>query len=409
MQFLQSNITSRVKELNQSSVLKMIYFYGPIKRSDIAEQLGLTMPTITTNVNSLIGAGLVQEEENAPCPAGNRGRKARPVDIVPDAQHYVGIEMRGSRGVICVQNFRGQTLYEAKDETPYRDYEKNMELSCAMLHEALRCCGLALEDIAGIGFCMPGLVNGQEGILDTWPSYGWLNKNIRADLAALSGYTGPISVENNACVRAYGARLEQRKMLNEVPNFAYFFLSQGIACPFFLNTANVVGSVVGAGEVGHMIMEPNGLPCSCGNRGCLEAYSSNTAVIAQCTQALEEGSAPLLRARCPNGAALTMEDILAAQASGDEVVRQIIEGAVYHIGIAIANIINFSCPRIMFIDGVLFSSEENQERLWEIVNRNLCNVIHTDTEFIFVKSHDYSGANGAAALAIYNSLENYTE
>ena len=90
-------------------------------------------------------------------------------------------------------------------------------------------------------------------------------------------------------------------------------------------------------------------------------------------------------------------------------VRQIIEGAVYHIGIAIANIINFSCPRIMFIDGVLFSSEENQERLWEIVNRNLCNVIHTDTEFIFVKSHDYSGANGAAALAIYNSLENYTE
>ena len=109
MQFLQSNITSRVKELNQSSVLKMIYFYGPIKRSDIAEQLGLTMPTITTNVNSLIGAGLVQEEENAPCPAGNRGRKARPVDIVPDAQHYVGIEMRGSRRVICVQNFRGPT------------------------------------------------------------------------------------------------------------------------------------------------------------------------------------------------------------------------------------------------------------------------------------------------------------
>ena len=133
MQFLQSNITSRVKALNQSSVLKMIYFYGPIKRSDIAEQLGLTMPTITTNVNSLIGAGLVQEEQN-PCPDSNRGRKARPVDIIPDAQHYVGIEMRGSRRVICVQNFRGQILYTAKDDTPCRDYEKNMELSCAMLH-----------------------------------------------------------------------------------------------------------------------------------------------------------------------------------------------------------------------------------------------------------------------------------
>lgn len=408
MQFLQSNVTSRVKALNQSSVLKMIYFYGPIKRSDIAEQLGLTMPTITTNVNSLIGAGLVQEEQN-PCPDNNRGRKARPVDIIPDAQHYVGIEMRGSRRVICVQNFRGQILYTAKDDTPCRDYEKNMELSCAMLHEALEHCRLTLEDVAGIGFCTPGLVNGQEGILDTWPSYGWLNKNIRADLAALTGYTGPISVENNACVRAYGARLEQRKMLNEVPNFAYFFVSYGIACPFFLNTANVVGSVVGAGEVGHMIMEPNGLPCSCGNRGCLEAYASNTAVIAQCSQALAEGGAPILRSLCPEGADPTMEQILSAQASGDEVVCRILDGAVYRIGIAIANIINFSCPRIMFVDGALFGAVKNQETLREIVNRNLCNVIHTDTEFIFVRSHDFSGAAGAASLAIYNSLDNYTE
>lgn len=408
IQFLQSNITSRIKALNQSSVLKMIYFYGPIKRADMAEQLGLTMPTITTNVNSLIGAGLVQEEES-PCSEGSRGRKARPVDIVPDAQHYVGIEMRGSRRVICVQNFRGRSLYTAKDDTPCRDYEKNMAWSCGMLRQALRQCGLTLDDIAGIGFCTPGLVNGQEGILDTWPSYGWINKNIRADLAALSGYTGPISVENNACVRAYGARLEQRRMLNEVPNFAYFFLSHGVACPFFLNTANVVGSVVGAGEVGHMIMEPNGLPCSCGNRGCLEAYASNTAVIAQCVRVLEEGGAPLLRARCPGGTAPTMEDILAAQTEGDEAVCRIIHGAISRIGIAIANIINFSCPRIMFVDGVLFSAENNQALLREIVHRNLCNVIRTDTEFIFVKSHDFSGANGAAALAIYNSLENYTE
>ena len=410
IQFLQSNITSRIKALNKSSVLKMIYFYGPIKRSDMAEQLGLTMPTITTNVNCLMAAGLVQEEQDEKlCSDSSRGRKARPVDIIPDARHYVGIEMQGSRRVICVQNFRGQTLYAAKDETPCRDYERNMELSCAMLREALEACRLTLEDVAGIGFCTPGLVNSQEGMLDTWPSYGWRNKNVRADLAALSGYAGPISVENNACVRAYGVRLEQRGMLNEVPNFAYFFLSFGIACPFFLNTANVVGSVVGAGEVGHMIMEPDGLPCSCGNRGCLEAYSSNAAVAARCAQALEEGGAPILRGLCPDGTAPTMEHILAAQVAGDETVCRILDGAVRHIGVAIANIINFSCPRIMFVDGVLFREERNQALLREVVNRNLCNVIHTDTEFIFVESHDFSGANGAAALAIYNSLENYTE
>lgn len=403
MQLIQTSGVSGSVAASRSAILKTIYYRGPIKRSDIAKQLALTMPTITTNINHMIASGLVKEENKLDSSANSLGRKARPVSIIAEARHFVGIEMRGFQRIISVQDFLGRTLYCKKDGTPHPSYEENLKLSCDLLYEALDACGFTLNNITGIGFCVPGVVNSAEGRLDTLPSYGWRDKAVRADVASMTGYSGPISVENNACARAYGLRLLQKDLLMDVHNFTYFFISRGIACPLFLDTGNVVGSVVGAGEVGHMIMQPDGLLCSCGNRGCLEAYSSDVAVITRCKEALQQGKAPLLQRFCPDGEP-SMHDIIAAQSAGDEDVRKIAQEAVYRIGIAVANVVNFASSRIMFIDGVLFGVPENRELLLNVIHTNLCNALHSDTEFRFVEPNDYSGANGAAALAIHDSL-----
>lgn len=403
MRLIQTSGVSGSVAASRSAILKTIYYRGPIKRSDIAKQLALTMPTITTNINHMIASGLVKEENKLDSSANSLGRKARPVSIIAEARHFVGIEMRGFQRIISVQDFLGRTLYCKKDGTPHPSYEENLKLSCDLLYEALDACGFTLNDITGIGFCVPGVVNSAEGRLDTLPSYGWRDKTVRADVASMTGYSGPISVENNACARAYGLRLLQKDLLMDVHNFTYFFISRGIACPLFLDTGNVVGSVVGAGEVGHMIMQPDGLLCSCGNRGCLEAYSSDVAVITRCKEALQQGKAPLLQQFCPDDEP-SMHDIIAAQSAGDEDVRKIAQEAVYRIGIAVANVVNFASSRIMFIDGVLFGVPENRELLLNVIHTNLCNALHSDTEFRFVEPNDYSGANGAAALAIHDSL-----
>ena len=325
------------------------------------------------------------------------------MSIVYDATYYVGIEIRGFKRAISVRNLMGKTIYANQDNRLFHDYDKNVKLGCSMLQEALDVCELTLDDISGIGFCMPGVVNNAEGILDTLPSFGWRDKLVREDVRALTGYSGSISIENNACARAYGLRLAQRELLKDIHNFTYFFISRGIACPLFLDTNNVVGSVVGAGEVGHMIMQPNGLLCSCGNRGCLEAYSSDVAVIDRCKEAMERGEANLLRDLC-QGKQPTMKNIISAQMQGDEDVRRIVEGAVNMLGVAVANVVNFASSRIMFIDGVLFGVPENREQLLNVIHTNLCNALHPGTEFRFVEPNDYSGANGAAALAIHDSL-----
>lgn len=408
MQFEQGANPSRVKAGNQAAILKTIYLCGPIKRSEVARRLGLTLPTITTNINSMMARGIVRETGSERSITHFAGRKAHLVDIVPESRHFAGVEIQGMRRTVCLLDYRGKVLYQKEHTGEEREYGKNIALTCGMVDRALSACGLRPEDIAGIGVCLPGLVDTQQGVLEVRPSYSWTHKNIRADMASRMNYPGPIYVENNACARAYGAQLFRREDLGDAQTFAYLFLNQGIACPLVLNTAIDFGSVVGAGEVGHMVMVPNGEPCSCGNRGCLEAYASDTAVLRSCAQAIERGEALVLR-RLRGEGPLSMEQVLAAQEAGEEAVAQIVGQAVHILGVAVANINNFACPSLMLIEGRLFSRPENWEHLLEVVRLNLCGVIRRGTRFLFVEPDPFSGAAGAAAMAICKDLETYIE
>lgn len=394
-----------VRRGSQAAILRTIYHFGPVKRSQIAEYLGLTMPTITTNINEMIARGIVRET-GLTAPRSSSGRRARPVDIVPEARHFIGVELQGSRWAVCLLDFRGKALFAESGNSPHQGYDENMHLVCRVIRRALSACGLALEQIAGIGICTPGLVNRVEGILEMRAGLNWSDKNLRHDITALTGYTGPISVENNACARAYGVQVFQRELLTEGRSFAYLFISDGIACPLVPVTDDFVGSVVGMGELGHTVMDPEGPLCRCGNRGCLEAYSSDWAVMSRCTQALKKGKATVLRALCGEQPP-TMDEILQAQAEGDSDVQRIIREAIYMLGLAAANINKFAGPSLMNIDGKLFQNESNRSVLSEVVRNNLCGFIRSSTELVFVEPDRLSGAKGVAALSIYRDLEAY--
>lgn len=401
MQFEQGNNLPRVKVTNQSSILQMVYHCGPITRADIAKRLDLTLPTITTNINTMITAGLVRELDS-PEPADRRhGRRSRLLDIVPEARHFIGVEMTGSETAVCLTDYRGRVLDRQTAPAPSRDYEENLDAACSMVRGLLDRSGGA----DGLGFCVPGLVDRRNGVLKVRPSYNWYDKPILRDIGRQLDLKCSVTVENNACARAYGASLFQRELLNSAPTFAYLFIHAGIACPLILNTSSAFGSIVGAGEVGHMVMEPNGPQCTCGNHGCLEAISSDRAVIARCMDALARGGAPILRSLCPVGEEPDMARILQAQQDGDADVCRVAERAVYTLGLAIANIGNFTCPHAMLIEGKLFRSESNRQLLLDVVHRNVCNVKRADTDFVFVEPDEFSGARGAAAVAIFHNLQ----
>lgn len=408
MQIEQGNNLPRIKLSNQASIRRMIYYYGPITRSEISSRLNLTLPTITTNINSLIANGLVREVDYPEEIKKALGRRAYPVDIVADARYFIGVEMRGTLRSLCVTDYRGKVYYFAKDETPLTDYRETIRSTCELISEAVSANSVPLDKIAQIGFCLPGLVDSKNGILNIHPGYHWIDKDIRADLAALTGFLGPISVENNSCARAFAAQLFQRNLLDSVPTFAYMFISAGIACPFIINNFSEMSAPIGVGEAGHMVMNPNGPTCSCGNHGCLEAFSSDVAVLTRSAQALLRAEAPIL-ASITQERAPTMLDVLQAQKAGEKSIQNIISEAVFYLGLALANIDNFVRPHTIFVDGMLFRNEENRHHLIQIIQKNLYRATLTDINFHFMEADEFSGARAAAAVAIRDDLGGYIE
>lgn len=409
MQIANGNNLSRVKVTNQSAIRQMIYHDGPISRIEISEKLSLTLPTITTTVNFLLSKGLIKEVENTKASEKALGRKASLIDIADDGGYFIGIEMRGLLRRACITDYRGTSLKTIADDTPYSDYDEAITQTCELVKKLLRSSKIPKTKISGIGICLPGLVDRNEGILTVHPGYGWENKNVGSDVSRLLNYSGPVSVENNAGARAYGSYLFNHDLMDNYQSFAYFLVSTGIACPLMHTHLRFHESIIGQGEVGHMVIDSDGPLCGCGNHGCLEAFSSERAIISNCIDELRKGNATILKQLCKNVDVPTIDEILKAQSEGDESVNTILEKAIFHLGLAIANIDNFVKPQCILIDSHLFQSQKNQDQLMNVIHKNLYTATNVDTEFIFVEPNEFSGAEGAAAVAIQNDLKTFIE
>ncbi|MCD7863849.1 MAG: ROK family protein [Lachnospiraceae bacterium] len=399
---------SKAKTLNQSAIRKIIYHSGPVSRQYIASQLSLTLPTITTNVSRLISLGLLKEVPNTSTSEPSIGRKAQLVDIEENSRLFLGIEMRTILRRAVITTYRGHILYQISDDTPHTSYEDCIASTCQLIQRLLLSSGLSKEDISGIGICLPGIVDTENGILSKYGRHNWTDKPVREDFAKQLNYQGPISVENNSCARAYGIYMFHKDISQQTNRFAYFMIASGIACPIMNSGIQDTHPVLASGEIGHMVMVPGGLPCHCGNRGCLEAYSSEDAMIARCQELLDTGNAPYLEKLCQNEP-LSMKHILAAQNYGEASVCKIVDDAIFYLGIAIANIENFIRTQSFIVDCVLFYNPQNSQNLSETIKQNLYTKTLPEAKFIFRVPDEFSGAIGAAAVAVNHDLQTFIE
>lgn len=396
------NNLERLKSQNTESIKEVIYKYGPISRSEIAEMLQLTPPTITTNVTSLIQQGLVRECESGAVEEERRsehtlGRKRILVDFIPDARYAIGV-LRGYFGtLISLVDIRGNVVCEKQFLDGIEDYEQAMDAVAGYVEELVQQAGIPRERIAGMGIGLPGFVDGHSGILRYGAINKWRDKPVARDLTKRTGLA--CRVENNARCCALGEELFSGKLRPET--FAYFLISRGLACPLVIRNRLHSGEMAGAGEVGHMVVDRFGPVCpTCGNRGCLEGVSSELAIQNRCIQAVEAGMPTLLHEACVDPKNPQIPEILKVQRSGDRVVCAIMEDAVTYLGVMLANIINYINPALVIVDGQIMQNEENQRLLVEVARKNLFFLNVDEVNIEFVPLDIFRGAKGAAALAM---------
>lgn len=395
---------SKIKQQNLESIRATLYRYAPLSRAEIAEKLELTPPTITNIVSDLIKEGVVQElPESDGAISHGVGRKPINIDLVPGSRLALGISLGRELTHYCITDLRGGIRAQGNFELMPDDYDSMIHQLLEILHTLKGRHPTEWDLLIGIGIAIPGIVNPHTGIVKNHGNerLTWCNQPLGITISQAVHL--PVRVENNVRARACAVSLFRPNLLGTESTFAFCHVAWGIACPIMLGDNSSRSETSTAGEIGKMIIDPNHKNTSspdCGYPGSLEALSSAGAILASCRQALLDGHCTVLPTLCSSPDHLTLEHILTAQLYGDTAVCKILTQAMEYLGIALANVVSFFNPHLIFLSGSLFRNSENvgivRNSLYTYAFRSsdeMLRLIHMDLG-------EYGGAVGAAASCI---------
>lgn len=390
-----------VKQRNMEAVKLMLYRYAPISRSDIADYLGLTPATITNITSELINAGYVVEIDEDTSPSRGMGRRPILLDLKRDRYTVLGISLGRDSTRFAICDMRGAVLAHGIYEVMSDEYD-------VMLHQLQGILSLIQKEneelwknLLGIGIAIPGVVDSQLGQLKNHGSerVSWCKQPLGEEISRFTGL--PVGVENNVKGRTSAISLFWPGLLEGEPTFALCYVSFGIACPFSLGKWVFKGDEDAAGEIGKMILRPHAEEeVGFARPGSLEALSSVLAILKQCRDRMEQGEETVLRELCPNAEDLTFPQVLEAQRRDDPMVCEILDRAMFYVGVALANIVDIINPHLVLLSGAIFTNPRNAETVKQTL---LEKAFMADVESIRVVPVDmgeYAGAIGAAACCI---------
>jgi len=155
------------------------------------------------------------------------------------------------------------------------------------------------------------------------------------------------------------------------------------------------GAKGGMGELGHITFDPAGPVCTCGKRGCLEAFAADPAVIAYVRQSRSVESAPR-----------TLEDVVALAESGDSLAISALARSGEIIGVGLSTVINLLCPSMLIISGEgVIAGHYRMTPMMDAIKANTFNGLLDDVQVIVEPTDDHSWARGAASLVIGKLFE----
>jgi glucokinase len=207
----------------------------------------------------------------------------------------------------------------------------------------------------GVGIGVPGIINLQTGMVRESPNLpGWSDYPVRDEIE--KRLQAPVILENDANVAALG-----EKWLGagrHVGDMAMLTLGTGVGGGVILNGKIWHGITGMAGEFGHMTVEPDGQPCGCGNRGCLEQYASATAVVRMAREAIAAGDAPAFAKTAGSDAEFNAKEIYNLAIQGDEDAKKIFRRVGRALGIVLGGLINGLNLEMYVIGGGVSSAWE---------------------------------------------------
>ena len=335
-----------VRRGNLSTLLRYVHVNGPTPRSQLTAALGLNRSTIGDLTGDLVAAGLVREEAGRADQSAVRGRTSsaggRPSHVVSPESERVQV-LAVDVGVTHLTVARvglGGVVLSRSDRTWSRGSgaRRHQAVSSTVVREAARLLAEVPADasVVGVGVAVPGMVRRADGLVQQAPNLGWRDVPLGDELAEALGL--PVSVGNDADL---GMRAEHvRGAAKGVDDAVYLSGHSGIGAGIYAGGHPLGGRAGFAGEVGHALVHPGGLPCHCGSTGCWETECGEERLFE-------------LAGRPAGGGLQGVRDVVAAAADGDTAATDALRQIAIWLGRGTANVVNILNPEVVIMGGAL--------------------------------------------------------
>lgn len=372
-----------MRDMNLALILNTARVHAPLSRASLATLTGLNKATVSSLVRDLLRAGWLREA-GVDSTSSDVGRPGINLEPNPGGGYFIGAEIGVNFISVVITNFGIEIVsrrYESTDKLFDQDEVLNrliylLKESCAQVERSGK-------PLFGIGVGVPGLVDMSCGKLLIAPNLGWQEVELGRIIA--NGLEAPVFIANEANLAAlgesyFGAGRDINYML-------YISSGVGLGGGIVANGRLMEGVTGFAGEVGHMTVERDGLPCNCGNRGCWETVAGEKALLERVRSAIAQHPESLL-ARTSNGdpGRVTLPAVVKAADEGDSVALAELRQTAEWLGVGIASLMNILNPQRVVFGGPLSIAHAHllpaiqstvEERAWPWVGKE-ANIVTAD-------------------------------
>jgi len=313
--------------------------------------------------------------------------------------YTIGIDLGGTNIVASVVDDDYNIIGTSKTPTNSpRSADEIFDDIADVCEEAVKTAGLTMEDIDSVGMGTPGTVN-QDGVIEFANNLAFNNVPARTMLAKrINKPEEKVFIENDANCAALGEAYAGCG--NGAKDFVAVTLGTGVGSGVIIGGKIVNGVNYAGGECGHMVIVVDGEQCSCGRRGCWEAYASATALIRQTKKAMEEYPDSLMHKLAKEEGKVSGRTAFDAMRLGDIAGIKVVDDYIKYVACGLINIVNALQPEIICIGGGICNEGETLMKPLRRFVQSERYSIHSKIQTKIVKAElgNDAGVIGAALL-----------
>lgn len=261
--------------------------------------------------------------------------------------YYIGVDLGGTNIAVGITNEKWEIVHKDSVKTNVENSEQMVKDMTDLCKKVCRDSGISLDEVKSVGIGTPGSLDSKKGIvvyannlnMKNFPLVAEFKKHLDKD----------VYISNDANVAALGEAVAGAAKGCE--SAVVVTLGTGVGGGIILNSKIWEGHNSVGAELGHIVIEVDGEQCSCGRKGCWEAYSSATALIRDTKRAIEKHPDSLMAKMSAKDGKVSGRTAFDAMRAGDEVAKTVVDRYIRYLAEGIANICNLIGPEIILLGG----------------------------------------------------------